>query len=136
VHQPRFVFLSTKTTGQGATFGASAEGMMWLLISPNNRGLGRSSKIYSTYSECRTAVADLQRECKRVRPHTTVDDITGHFTWRVELGDETVANSTRSYLRARECGYNLARFLESLPKAGIADGARSFRVSRNLQRSA
>jgi hypothetical protein len=35
--------------------------------------------------------------------------------------------SSRSYLRARECTYNLDRFLEAVPQAELVAGTRSVR---------
>ena len=43
----------------------------------------------------------------------------------------TVAVSTRTYLRQRECDYNLSRFLEAVPEADVAPAVR---VIRSLQR--
>jgi hypothetical protein len=38
--------------------------------------------------------------------------------------------SSRSYLRARECTYNLERFLEAVPSAQVVAGTRSVRRGR------
>lgn len=131
---PRFVFLSAFppviAPGQTAVSDKTNESIVWLLMSPNNRGLGRSRDAFATYVECRADVARLRRDRSRVRPVVFPDDATGRFNWRVDLDGRTVAVSSRSYLRARECDYNLTRFLESVPVAEVADGARAARAVR------
>jgi hypothetical protein len=122
--RPRFVFVSTVRTDR------PSGGVVWLLMSANNRRLGRSRMAFASYDECREAVLRLQREHARVRPQAVTDDATGRFGWRVDLDAEAVAISSRSYLRARECDYNLTRFLESVPNADVVDGAREPRIAR------
>lgn len=54
-------------------------------------------------------------------------DATGAWTWSIDLDGETVAVSSRSYLRVRECHYNVERFLETVPTADIVAGTRVVR---------
>ncbi|PZG08647.1 hypothetical protein C1I95_29815 [Micromonospora craterilacus] len=58
-------------------------------------------------------------------------EMTGQWIWRLELNGRIVAVSSRSYLRARECTYNLERFLEAVPQAEIVVGIRSARRGRH-----
>jgi hypothetical protein len=54
-------------------------------------------------------------------------ETSGQWVWRADLDGATVFTSSRSYLRARECHYNLDRFLEAVPAALVVAGARSVR---------
>lgn len=122
---PRFVFLTTTSETKRDERLVSTIDFIWLLMSSNNRGLGRSGRSYSTYAGCCERVALLREGWDRFQPQTMADDVTGRFEWHVELDGQTVARSSRSYLRARECSYNLARFLEAVPLAHIAEGTRA-----------
>jgi len=110
--------------------GDEGEGILWMLVSPNNRPLGRGTAYQDTYGACRQSVLDLQANCDRVKAVETTVDLTGQWTWRIDLDGEPVAVSSRSYLRARECTYNLERFLEAAPSAQVIAGTRSVRRGR------
>ncbi|MEU5941809.1 hypothetical protein ABZ807_22095 [Micromonospora sp. NPDC047548] len=101
-----------------------------MLVSPNNRPIGRSATYHDFYAPCREAVLDLQANAHRIVSLAGTVAATGQWTWRISLDDVLVAVSSRSYLRARECTYNLERFLEALPNAEIVDGTRSVRRDR------
>jgi hypothetical protein len=123
VHHSRFVFLVAPMPNHGTGDG-TAEGVLWMLVSSNNRPLGRGATYHPTYGACRDAVQALQAACDRLKPVETTMETTGQWTWRLELDDEPVAVSSRSYLRARECMYNLERFMEALPAAAVVAGVR------------
>lgn len=129
VQHSRFVFLAAPMP-ESKDGDGSAEGILWMLVSPNNRPLGRGTTYHETYSSCRQSVLDLQANCDRVKPVETTVELTGQWSWRIELDGEPVAVSSRSYLRARECSYNLERFLEAVPKAEVVAGTRSVRRGR------
>jgi hypothetical protein len=101
--------------------------VVWMLVSPNNRPLGRARVPSDTYAEGLAAVHRLRRHYERLKPVASTVDATGMWAWRVELEGATVAVSSRSYLRVRECHYNLERFLEAVPTADIVAGARIVR---------
>ncbi|MFI6759178.1 hypothetical protein ACIBF5_08550 [Micromonospora sp. NPDC050417] len=131
MQQSRFVFLSmpAKSCGQ---VDEAAEEVLWMLVSPNNRQLGRGDEGYGTYAECRAAVVRLRDEHRRADAMALADELTGQWVWRLELDGETVAVSSRSYLRARECSYNLERFLAAVPQADVVDGTRAVRKGQRL----
>lgn len=128
VQHSRFVFLAAPMPE--SKDGEEGEGILWMLVSPNNRPLGRGTTYHATYGACRQSVLDLQANCERVKPVETTVDLTGQWTWRIDLDGEPVAVSSRSYLRARECTYNLERFLEAVPSAQVIAGTRSVRRGR------
>ncbi|MEN3609122.1 hypothetical protein AAH979_06180 [Plantactinospora sp. ZYX-F-223] len=110
----------------------AAEEVIWMLVSPNNRKLGRGEVGYRTYVECWAAVKRLREQHHRASALALTDEFTGQWAWRLELDGETVAISSRSYLRARECNYNLERFLAAIPLAEIVEGTRLVRRGRRV----
>ncbi|MDM4722052.1 hypothetical protein QTQ03_21585 [Micromonospora sp. WMMA1363] len=128
VQRSRFVFLAAPMPEPYQ--GQAADGIVWMLVSPNNRPLGRGPVYHEAYAQCREAVLDLQANVDRVVPLEGTVPASGQWTWRIELDDALVALSSRSYLRARECSYNLERFLEALPQAEVVLGVRSVRRDR------
>lgn len=95
-----------------------------MLVSSNNRQLGRGCMVYQSYQDCRNAASSLRQQLVRAKPVTAAEEITGQWVWRVDLDGAAVAVSSRSYLRMRECQYNLDRFLEAVPLAVLAEGVR------------
>ena len=128
MHRSRFVFLAMPA--RRVDGGAVAESVLWTLVSPNNRPLGRGPRLLATYAECRDAVLHLRQEHSRVEPLATAVEATGHWIWRVHLDGAVVAASSRSYLRLRECHYNLDLFLAAVPVADITAGTRAVRGGR------
>ncbi|MER5464616.1 hypothetical protein ABT010_28790 [Streptomyces sp. NPDC002668] len=51
-----------------------------------------------------------------------MSDLTGSWTWRVELEGRAVAVAGRAYQRHRECQYNLSQFLAAVPVAQLTKG--------------
>ncbi|MEU8259069.1 hypothetical protein AB0C02_00370 [Micromonospora sp. NPDC048999] len=124
----RFVFLTMlPSTG---TQGDPPGGVVWMLVSPNNRTLGRGLSLHRSYADCRDAVLRLREGGPRCRPVLSNVEATGQWTWRVELDGRQVAMASRSYLRMRECSYNLERFLAVLPAAEVVPGTRAVRRGR------
>jgi hypothetical protein len=70
VHESRFIVLSVAVPGES---GEDTEEITWLLVSSNNRPLGRGGVAFSTGADCRDAVASLRRQHTRV---TKPDDRT------------------------------------------------------------
>ncbi|MDW5324447.1 hypothetical protein [Plantactinospora sp. KLBMP9567] len=131
MHQPSFVFLAM-SAGSGTRVDEAAEEVIWMLVSPNNRKLGRGEVGYRTYVECWAAVKRLREQHHRASALALTDEFTGQWAWRLDLDGETVAISSRSYLRARECNYNLERFLAAIPLAEIVEGTRLVRKGRRV----
>lgn len=100
------------------------EGLLWLLVSSNNRRLGQDVRLRPTYAECYDSVTRLRRDRERLAPQTLIDARDGRWIWRVTIEADVAAVSSRSYLRARECEYNLGRFLSSLGEAEVVEGVR------------
>jgi hypothetical protein len=128
VQHSRFVFIGGLVPPTQA--GTLIEGIVWILVSPNNRPLGLGTTYHEAYADCRESVVLLKANHDRLNPVETTVELTGQWTWRVELDGIAVAKSSRSYLRTRECQYNLQRFFEAVPNAEIVDGARSARRGR------
>ncbi|MFJ8579093.1 hypothetical protein [Micromonospora sp. NPDC093277] len=128
VQRPRFVFLAAPATQ--AQVAPERERILWMLVSPNNRQLGRSASYHDVYADSRQAVLDLQQNLDRVIRLESLVEMTGQWTWRLKLDDHAVAVSSRSYFRVRECTYNLERFLEAVPQADILAGVRAPRRGR------
>ncbi|MET7419528.1 hypothetical protein [Dactylosporangium sp. NPDC005555] len=130
MHQSRFVFLALASAATGD--GTAAEATTWMLVSPNNRPLGRAARTFDTYGACRDAVLSLRDGFAGVRSTVAAVESNGQWVWRAEVDGTTVGMSSRSYLRARECHYNLERFLEAVPAALVVAGTRSVRGGRTL----
>lgn len=122
VPHSRFVFITSLV--RGGTDEKAAAGVGWLLVSANNRPLGRSPHPFPTYLAGKEAVIRLQNDHRRLAASPVATHATARWTWRVRLDDEVVAVSSRAYLRMRECQYNLDRFLEAVLVADIATGVR------------
>jgi len=128
VQRPRFVFLAAPATQ--AQVAPERERILWMLVSPNNRQLGRSASYHDAYADSRQAVLDLQQNLDRVIRLESLVEMTGQWIWRLNLDGHAVAASSRSYFRARECTYNLERFLEAVPQADLVVGVRAARRGR------
>ncbi|MFI7209869.1 hypothetical protein ACIBP4_07215 [Micromonospora maritima] len=128
VQRSRFVFLAAPMPGPRQE--QPVDGIVWMLVSPNNRPLGRGPVYHEAYARCRESVLALQANVDRIVPVEGTVPASGQWDWRIELDQVSVAVSSRSYLRARECRYNLERFLEALPQAEVVPGARTVRRAR------
>ncbi|MEV7228176.1 MULTISPECIES: hypothetical protein [Polymorphospora] len=123
MQRSRFVFFAVPPQ-RGIDGDGPQAGVFWMLVSPNNRPLGRGSGCHPTYGECRDAVVCLQQGHDRLRVNESTVEQNGQWCWWAELDRAVVAVSSRSYLRGRECAYNVERFLEAVPQAAIVDGTR------------
>jgi hypothetical protein len=129
MQHPRFVFLALSAPADEED-GPGREATAWMLVSPNNRPLGQGERLFGSYAECRAAVLRLRAHHELVTAVSSAVEATGHWIWRVELDGAPVAVSSRSYLRSRECHYNLERFLEAVPTAQVVTGTRAVRGGR------
>ncbi|MEV8513994.1 hypothetical protein [Dactylosporangium sp. NPDC051484] len=124
---PRFIFLAIVTPDDDEYVADRQQRTAWMLCSPNNRILGRGERTFGTEEQCREAVLGLVRAADRLSAVSSALGSSGHWVWRVQLDGAPVAVSHRSYLRARECQYNLGRFLAALPAALLTEGRRLLR---------
>lgn len=122
MQRSRFVFVQTRlSTVDGVQ---PKEHVLWLLISSNNRRLGQDVAGRETYAECHAVVSRLQDGSSRLATHAAIDPRDGRWTWRLSLDGVAVATASRSYLRTRECDYNVRRFLDALVTADVVPGVR------------
>ncbi|HSV68179.1 MAG TPA: hypothetical protein VLJ59_20110 [Mycobacteriales bacterium] len=92
----------------------------WRLIGANSRELGRSAQTYADLATCWLATARLRRRLDDTDQVVTPHKRTGEWTWRLEIDGVAVAVAAPTYLRQRECAYNLTQFLAA-PVARITD---------------
>jgi hypothetical protein len=89
----------------------------WRLVGANNRELGRSSRTYADLAACLDALAFLREHINEADSLLANASDTGLWLWRLNIGEQWIAVSGRSYLRRRECQYNLAQFVAEAPIA-------------------
>ncbi|UWP79148.1 hypothetical protein Dfulv_28725 [Dactylosporangium fulvum] len=128
MQQSRFVFLALALAAVDDD--AAAEATTWMLVSPNNRALGRAARTFDTYAASREAVHQLRERFAGAQSTVAAVEATGQWVWRVDVAGVVTAVSSRSYLRARECHYNLDRFLHAVPDALVVPGTRTVRGGR------
>jgi hypothetical protein len=131
VQKSRFIVLSIPPAGDDDLDGEDAIG--WILVSSNNRPLGRGGSTFATSEDCRAAVDELRRQHERATS-LSLAEASGRWAWRVDVDGQTVAISTRTYFRHHECDYNLRRFLEAVPSADVVDGIRIVQSGRRRPR--
>lgn len=98
--------------------------MRWFLVSSNNRQLGQDVALSKGYAECRAAAIRIKQIRTRLHPQMSTSQHDGRWVWRLALDGVPMATASRSYLRVRECEYNLSRFLTALEDADIVEGVR------------
>jgi hypothetical protein len=131
VQKSRFIVLSIPAPGDVEEVGEDAIG--WILVSSNNRPLGRGGTTFASSQACLDAVNNLRRDHERATCSALAES-NGQWAWRVDVDGHTVAVSTRTYFRHHECDYNLRRFLEAVPSADVADGIRVVQSGRRRSR--
>lgn len=98
--------------------------LAWVLVSANNRVLGRSADLFATVPECHADI-DYLRAQRADAVGLIIPAVQRHrWAWRLEYGPAALAISGRSYFRRAECSYNLARFLDAVPAAALLTGIR------------
>lgn len=105
--QARFLIVTRPArgaAGRGETYTA------WRLLSANNRELGRGLANFRDEESCRRAVVGLRTDIERGVAVMCREQTTSMWGWRLDIDDQAVAQSARSYRRQRECLYNLAQF--------------------------
>jgi hypothetical protein len=94
----------------------------WRLVGANNRELGRSARTYPDVATCREAVAFLRENLGEGDSLLANATDSGLWIWRLNIGEQWMAVAGRSYLRRRECQYNLAQFVAEAPTAMFPTG--------------
>jgi hypothetical protein len=122
VHGARFILLDQITVGESGE--RITGGISWVLLSANNRPLGKSTREFASSAQCRAAALELRDRRNELRVVALAVDLRGHWGWRIELDGEPAASCTRPYLRQRECEYNLRRFQEALPTTEVVSTVR------------
>ena len=131
MQKSRFIVLSIPASGDDEEVGEDTIG--WILVSSNNRPLGRGGTTFASSEACLDAVNQLRREHERMTS-SALAEANGQWAWRVDVDGRTVAVSTRTYFRHHECDYNLRRFLEAVPAADVVDGIRIVQSGRRRGR--
>lgn len=78
-----------------ATLPGSSPSGIWRLLAPNNRELGRSSFLYSTFSAARNHVLQLRESPESITVITVKGPIAKSFGWIATLGNSTVMTCSR-----------------------------------------
>ena len=117
----------TTTRGQ---FGDGGSWVAWRLAGPNNRELGRSARLFPDFSSCLDDAYALPQVLEQLRTLITLNQITGLWSWRLELDGKAVAVSGRGHQRRRECEYNLDRFFATAAVAVPAPSRTAQRTPR------
>jgi hypothetical protein len=131
VQKSRFIVLSIPSPGDDEEVAEDAIG--WILVSSNNRPLGRGGTTFTSSAACRDAVDMLRRDHPRATS-SALAEANGQWAWKVDVDGRTVAVSTRTYFRHHECDYNLRRFMEAVPSADLVDGIRIVQSGRRRTR--
>jgi hypothetical protein len=116
---PRFLFVSG-VRGEPQAELSRLTGVSWRLLGGNNRELGRSAEVFSDLQDCQLAALDVRERIADAAVELRSENGSGRWTWQLRLDDQPVAIAGRSYLRLRECQYNLAQFIAFAPAAGVA----------------
>lgn len=114
---PRYVYLCDAKTPDvpAALFG-------WRLVAANNRALGRGVRACASLAECRAAAQQIHGEATRMTPSVQFNPARGLWSWRVAVGELTMAVGVHPYLRRVECLRALEQFLAAARMARPAEG--------------
>ncbi len=107
----------------------------WRLVGANNRELGRSAATYPDLASCREAIAFAREHIDESEGLLANASDTGLWIWRLNIGHRWIAAAGRSYLRRRECQYNLAQFIAEVPTAVLSADVRGRSDPRSARRA-
>ncbi|MFE9424489.1 hypothetical protein ACFYNO_16135 [Kitasatospora sp. NPDC006697] len=112
--QPRFLIVSRPAVRSVSALGDIRRSeTVWQLVGANNRSLGRSHGSFGDVPSCQAAIRRMVSGLPQCRPSLQLVEHGRLWTWRLELDDQVLAVSARSYRRQRECQYNLEGFLNA-----------------------
>jgi hypothetical protein len=102
-------------------------GVVWQLMSANNRELARSSDIFDDFQDARIAATEVQ---EFVGSHGEVvytsDDRRGAYGWYLSVLGHKAVICSRWYSAERERRDAVLLAMKFLPEAQLASGARQF----------
>jgi hypothetical protein len=90
----------------------------WRLLAANNRDSGQSAVGYPSADACREALARLLGSLGELQAHhlRTPDQ---RWQWQLALGDEVLAQASRSFDRRHQCETACLWFIRMAPVAAI-----------------
>jgi hypothetical protein len=125
---------TSRTTGRrrppvtGELMGASAYGWYaWRLMASNNRRLASSIASFASRPFVVDAITQLKTDLATLKPHVLTNPHNGSWGWRVERDGVPVAVCPHWYERERDCRSGVARFVDAVPRAQIAEGGMMLR---------
>lgn len=86
----------------------------WRVIAANNRPLGRSAFVFSSFQECVADAVRLHEQIETCTSSILFDASGGTWSWAVALNGQPAAMSVKPYRRRVECARALTQFLEAL----------------------
>lgn len=90
----------------------------WRLLAANNRDSGQSAVGYADVDACRAGLAGLLDALGELQPHLV--SIAGQlWRWRLALGDQVLAQSSRTFDRRLRCEAACDWFIRMAPVAAI-----------------
>ena len=96
---------------------ATTSWVAWRLLGRNNHELGRSASVFGSLAEVLDDIAALKDAAEALVASVHAEGTQAEWRWRLQLAGRTVAVSSRSYLRQRECHYSASMFRQALPAA-------------------
>ena len=115
--RPRYVYLCDATNPDvpAAQFG-------WRLVAANNRALGRGVRVSTSLAECHAAAQRIHDDAALMTPSVQFNPARGLWSWRVAVGESTMAVGVHPYLRRVECLRALEQFLTAARTASPDEG--------------
>ena len=97
----------------------TASWVAWRLLGRNNHELGRSAVVFPTPAHLLQDLVDLAAAADALVASVHADGAQAEWRWRLQVEGRTVAVSSRTYLRQRECHYSASMFRQALPDAAL-----------------
>lgn len=97
---------------------SSTAGFTWRFLSANNRRLGQSAVTFPDAESCVAAIRRLRDRLDALTSITMRDGLR-QWVWRIRLGSEDLAVSTRSYQRRVEADHACASFVDQMGKVAM-----------------
>lgn len=102
---------------------ASDEAGIWRLLAPNNRELGRSSFLYSTFRGARDHVLQLRDDQGQLSAAIVRGPLAESFGWFIELQGTPAMTCTRWYSNAGAASVASRAALDALAIAIVGEAA-------------
>jgi hypothetical protein len=105
----------------------------WRVSGANHRELGRGMTVHPDLAGVLRAIVELRDGLDRAVLSYITAPAGAHWTWRLVIDSQSIAMSSRTYFRQRECAYAAAAFMEAVRAAPIPTVAgrrhRAFQVN-------